>query len=102
MCVDYTRLNKACSKDHFPLPRINQVIDLTAGCELLSFLDTYSGYHKIPLVEADHPATTFITPFGRFCYVKMSFKLKNAGGHLLEVYAVLLQGANRTQPGSLH
>ena len=39
MCIDYTDLNKACPKDHFPLPRIDQVIDSTAGCELLSFID---------------------------------------------------------------
>jgi hypothetical protein len=49
MCVDYTSLNKVCTKDLFPLPRIDQVIDLTAGCELLTFLDTYSSYHQIPL-----------------------------------------------------
>jgi hypothetical protein len=54
-------------------------VDLTIGCELLSFLDAYSGYHQIPLVEADQPITTFITPFGCFCYVKMMFRLKNMG-----------------------
>jgi hypothetical protein len=79
MCVDYTSLNKACPKDPFPLPRINQVVDLTIGCELLSFLDAYSGYHQIHLAKEDQPATTFITPFGCFCYIKMSFGLKNAG-----------------------
>jgi hypothetical protein len=52
MCVDYTSQNKACPKDPFPLPRIHQVIDLTTGCKLLSFLDAYSGYHQIPLAEA--------------------------------------------------
>ena len=45
MCIDYTSLNKACPKDPFALPRIDQVIDSTARCELLSFLDAYSGYH---------------------------------------------------------
>jgi hypothetical protein len=45
MCVDYTILNKACPKDPFPLPQIDQVVDLTVGCELLCFLDAYSGYH---------------------------------------------------------
>ena len=45
MCVDYTSLNKACPKDPFPLPRIDQIIDSTSGCEILSFLDAYSGYH---------------------------------------------------------
>jgi hypothetical protein len=80
MCVDYTSLNKACPKDPFPLSQIDQVVDLTAGCELLSFLDAYSGYHQIPLAEADQPATTFITLVGCFCFVKMSFRLKNVGG----------------------
>jgi hypothetical protein len=41
MCIDYTSLNKACPKDPFVLPRIDQVIDSTAGCDLLSFLDAY-------------------------------------------------------------
>ena len=45
MCVDYTGLNKACPKDHFPLPRIDQIVDSTLGCEILSFLDAYSGCH---------------------------------------------------------
>jgi hypothetical protein len=45
MCVDYTRLDKACPKDRFPLPRIDRVMESTVGCELLSFLDAYSGYH---------------------------------------------------------
>jgi hypothetical protein len=51
MCVDYMSLNKACPKDPFPLPQIDQVIDLTIKCELLCFLDTYSGYHWIPLLR---------------------------------------------------
>jgi hypothetical protein len=45
MCVDYTSLNKACPKDSFPLPRIDQVVDSTARCETLYFLDAYSRYH---------------------------------------------------------
>ena len=45
MCVDYTGLNKACPKDHFPLLRMDQIVDSTSGCEILSFLDAYSGYH---------------------------------------------------------
>ncbi|XP_016647101.1 PREDICTED: uncharacterized protein LOC107880335 [Prunus mume] len=45
MCQDYTDLNKACPKDSFPLPRIDQLVDATAGHELLSFMDSYSGYN---------------------------------------------------------
>jgi hypothetical protein len=53
MCVDYTDLNKHCPKDSFGLPRIDQVIDCTAGCDLLCFLDCYSGYHQIAIKEED-------------------------------------------------
>jgi hypothetical protein len=79
MCVDYTGLNKACPKDSFPLPRIDQVVDSTAGCETLCFLDAYSGYHHIGMCIADQLATSFITPFGTYCYKTMPFGLKNAG-----------------------
>ena len=79
MCVDYTDLNKHCPKDHFGLPRIDEVIDSTAGCELLSFLDCYIGYHQISLREEDQIKTSFITPFGAYCYTTISFGLKDAG-----------------------
>jgi hypothetical protein len=79
MCVDYTDLNKHCPKDPFGLPRIDQVIDSTAGCDLLCFLDCYSGYHQIAIKEEDQEKTAFITPFGAYCYTTMSFGLKNAG-----------------------
>ena len=53
MCVDYTGLNKACPKDPFPLPHIDQIVDSTSGCETLYFLDAYSGYHPITMKESD-------------------------------------------------
>jgi hypothetical protein len=79
MCVDYTDLNKHCPKDPLGMPRIDQVIDSTAGCDLLCFLDCYSGYHQIAIKEEDHEKTAFVTPFGAYCYTTMSFGLKNAG-----------------------
>jgi hypothetical protein len=79
MCVDYTDLNKHCPKDPFGLPRIDQVVDSTSGCFVLSFLDCYSRYHQISLTKEDEEKTTFITPFGAFCYTSMPFGLKNAG-----------------------
>jgi hypothetical protein len=78
MCVDYTDLNKHCPKYPFGLPRIDQVIDSTAGCNLLCFLDRYSGYHQIAIKEEGQEKTAFITPFGAYCYMTMSFGLKNA------------------------
>jgi hypothetical protein len=49
------------------------------SCELLSFLDAYSGYHQICLAIDDEEKTAFITPFRIFCYTKMAFGLKNGG-----------------------
>jgi hypothetical protein len=67
MCIDYTSLNKVCPKDEYPLPRIYQIMDSMTSCELLSFLDTYSGYHQISLTVDDKEKTAFITSFGIFC-----------------------------------
>ena len=78
MCVDYIDLNKHCPKDP-PLPRIDQVVDSTARCALLSFLDYYSGYHQIALKKSDQEKTSFITPFGAYYYNTMRFGLKNVG-----------------------
>ncbi|RVW28621.1 Transposon Ty3-I Gag-Pol polyprotein [Vitis vinifera] len=101
VCVDYTNLNNACPKDSFPLPRIDQIVDSTAGQGMLSFLDAFSGYHQIPMYPADEEKTTFITPHDLYCYKVMPFGLKNAGptyqrlmtkifkpliGHTIEVY----------------
>jgi hypothetical protein len=79
MCVDYTSPNKACRKDLFPLPHIDQVVDSTARCETLCFLNVYSGYHQIAMCIVDQLATSFITLYGAYCYNMMPFGLKNEG-----------------------
>ena len=58
--------------------RIDEVVDSITGCELLSFLDYYSGYRQISLKEDDQIKTSFIMPFSVYCYTTMSFRLKNA------------------------
>uniref|UniRef100_A0A2N9GA36 Integrase catalytic domain-containing protein n=1 Tax=Fagus sylvatica TaxID=28930 RepID=A0A2N9GA36_FAGSY len=79
VCIDFTDLNKACPKDPFPLPRIDQLVDSASGHAQLSFLDAFQGYHQIPMNDADQDKTTFITPKGTYCYKMMPFGLKNAG-----------------------
>ena len=49
VCVDFIDLNKACPKDPFPLPRIDQLVDATVGHPRISFLNVFQGYHQIPL-----------------------------------------------------
>ncbi|XP_057520889.1 uncharacterized protein LOC130801138 [Amaranthus tricolor] len=79
MCVDFTDLNKACPKNDYPLPKIDRLVDSTAGHALLSFMDANAGYHQIPLAIEDQPHTAFITNAGVYCYKVMPFGLKNAG-----------------------
>ncbi|KAM0915484.1 hypothetical protein ACQ4PT_010819 [Festuca glaucescens] len=79
LCVDFTNLNKACPKDPYPLPRIDQIVDSTAGCDLLCFLDAFSGYHQIKMAKEDEEKTAFITPCGVYCYMSMPFGLKKMG-----------------------
>ena len=79
MCVNFTDLNKACPKDSFPLPRIDQLMDSTVSHKLLTFMDAFSGYNQIKMAEEDQAKTAFITSQGLYCYKVMPFGLKNAG-----------------------
>jgi hypothetical protein len=92
MYINYTSLNKECPKDEYPLPRICQIVDSTASCELLSFLDAYLGYHQISLAIDDEKKTMFITSFGIFCYTKMMFGLKNGGATYQKCVHTVLEG----------
>ena len=79
ICVDFTDLNKACPKDPFPMPQIDQLVDAIVGHPQMSFLDAFQGYHQIPLALDDQEKTAFVTPTGNYHYKVMPFGLKNAG-----------------------
>jgi hypothetical protein len=71
MCIDFTSLNKACPKDNFPLPRIDKIVDSAAGCKVMSLLNCFSSYHQIYMKEEDKASTSFITPYGTYCFIRM-------------------------------
>jgi hypothetical protein len=77
ICTDFTDLNKCYPKDDFPLTRIDKVVDSATGCEIMALLDCFLGYHQICLQEEDQEKTSFITPFGTYCYLRMPEDLKN-------------------------
>ena len=79
MRVDFRDLNKASPKDDFPLPHIDILVDNTAGRALLSFMYGFLGYNQIKMALEDMEKTSFITPWGTYCYKVMPFGLKNAG-----------------------
>jgi hypothetical protein len=91
MCIDFTSLNKACPKDNFPLPRIDKIVDSAARCEVMSLLDCFSGYHQIYMKEEDKARTSFITPFGTYCFIRMPEGLKNAGSTFSRLTKTVLE-----------
>ena len=90
MCIDFTTLNNFCPKDEFPLPRIDTLVDAAAGLEMLSMLDCFSGYHQIFMKKSDEEKTSFTTPFGTYCYVRMPKGLRKAGCTFSRTIAVVL------------
>jgi hypothetical protein len=90
MCVDFTDLNKACKKDDFPLERVDKIADDVANSEMLSLLDMFSRYHQIRVRKEDDKKTSFITPLGTFCFVRMPEGLKNTGYTFSRMIAIVL------------
>nr|XP_018680247.1 PREDICTED: uncharacterized protein LOC108952553 [Musa acuminata subsp. malaccensis] len=78
MCVDYTDLNRACPKNCYPLPMIDQLVDATSGHDLLTFIDAFLGYNQIRMAPRDQEHTTFITDRGVYCHKVVPFGLENA------------------------
>ena len=91
LCIDFTDINKACPKDSFPLPRIDLIVDATAGHELLSFMDAFFGYNQISMDTDDQEKTSFVTAQGTYCYRVMPFGLKNAGATYQRLVNRMLQ-----------
>jgi hypothetical protein len=90
MCIDFTELNKACPKDPYPLLRIDIVIDKVVGCEMLSLLYYFSGYHQLWMRREDEVKTGFTTPFGVFCFIRMLEGLRNAGSTFNRMLKIIL------------
>ena len=79
MCIDFMTLNKFCPKDEYPLPCIDTLVDAAAGSEMLIMLDCFSGYHQIFMKKSNEEKTSFTTPFGTYCYVRIPEGLSNVG-----------------------
>jgi hypothetical protein len=79
VCINFRDLNKACSKDNFPTPFIDHILDECVGSEVFYFMDGFSGYNQIQIKPEDQHKMTFIHPWGTFSYRNMPFGLKNVG-----------------------
>jgi hypothetical protein len=79
VCMEFCDLNKACPKDNFPTPFIDQILNECMRRKIFSFMDGFSGYNQIQIKPKDQHKKAFICPWGTFAYWKMPFDLKNAG-----------------------
>jgi hypothetical protein len=91
MCTDFTDLNKWCSNDDFLLTRIDKLVDSAASCETMALLDCLLGYHQIWLHNKDEEKTSFITPFGTYCYLRMPGGLRNASPMFCQMTKAILK-----------
>ena len=78
VCIDYMRLNEVTRKDHFPLPFIDQLLEIVSGHPFYCFLDGYSGYFQIVIAPEYQEKTTFTCPFCTYAYMRMPFGLCKA------------------------
>ena len=92
ICVDLTHLNKSVQREKYPLPRVDETLAQLKGAKVFSKLDAMSGFWQIPRSEASRKLTTFITPFGRFCFNKLPFGISSAPEHFQKQMCNMLEG----------
>ena len=92
ICVDFRPLNDNVLREVHPLPKVDETLAQLAGATVFSKLDANCGFWQIPLEESSRHLTTFITPFGRYCFNKLPFGISSAPEHFQRRMSEILQG----------
>ena len=92
ICVDLKPLNESVLREVHPLPKVDETLAQLAGAAVFSKLDANSGFWQIPLAKSSRHLTTFLTPFGRYCFNKMPFGISSAPEHFQKRMCKILTG----------
>jgi hypothetical protein len=92
ICVDLTKLNTSVKRERHPLPPVEQVLAQLAEGKVFSKLDANSGFWQVPLSPESSRLTTFITPFGRYCFCRLPFGISSASEHYQRRMLEILDG----------
>jgi hypothetical protein len=79
LCADFQNLNKVSLKDHYPLPKMDYILQKVVGSQNMSMQDGFSGYNQIMVHPNNREKMAFTTPWETFMYAKMPFGLMNIG-----------------------
>ena len=96
ICVDLTQLNKAVKREIHPMPSVDESLSKLGQGKVFSKLDANSGFWQVPLDEQSRLLTTFITPFGRFCFNRLPFGICSAPEIFQRTMSGILEGLDGT------
>lgn len=91
LCIDYRNLNKVTARDNFPLPLIEDCLEILEGKQYFTTIDLKNGFHQIKMAPDSIKYTSFVTPNGQYEYMKMPFGLKNAPAVFMRSITSVLQ-----------
>ena len=89
--IDYRALKKVTRKFTWPMPKVEDIFSKLNGATYFTTLDLHAGYHHIPLDKSSIPKTAFNSPFGKYEYVKVPFRLAQAPAYFQELMTGILK-----------
>ncbi|KAJ8340687.1 hypothetical protein SKAU_G00353200 [Synaphobranchus kaupii] len=96
ICVDLTHLNENVCRERYILPAVDETLVKFSGATVFTKLDATAGFWQIPLHADSSPLTTFITPFGRYCFRRLPFGISSAPEHFQSYLTQMLSGLEGT------
>ena len=97
ICVDLKPLNECVLREVHPLPKVDETLAQLTGAKIFTKLDANSGFWQIPLAQQSRLLTTFITPYGRYCFNKLPFGISSAPEHFQKRMSRILEGLEGVQ-----